>query len=82
MADSSEGFEKCLENVLCILEGKGFKIEEQKKAIRQPIGDCSHAGAPASPNVPNAATQATMTTQVGNEIVMHFLLSFILDFKP
>ena len=39
MADSSEGFEECLENVLCILEGKGFKIRlksEQKKPIRQP----------------------------------------------
>ena len=38
MADSSEGFEECLENVFCILEGKGFKIRlksEQKKAIRQ-----------------------------------------------
>ena len=38
MADSSEGFEECLENVLCILEGKGFKIRlksEQKKVIRQ-----------------------------------------------
>ena len=38
MADSNEGFEKCLENVLCMLEGKGFKIilkSEQKKAIRQ-----------------------------------------------
>ena len=37
MADS-KGFEECLENVLCILEGKGFKIRlksEQKKAIRQ-----------------------------------------------
>ena len=32
MADSSE----YLENVLCILEGKGFKIRlKQKKAIRQ-----------------------------------------------
>ena len=39
MADSSEGSEECLENVLCILEeGKGFKIRlksEQEKAIRQ-----------------------------------------------
>ena len=38
MADTSEGFEECLENVLCILEGKGFKIRlksEQKKVIRQ-----------------------------------------------
>ena len=38
MADSSEGFEECLENVLCMLEGKGFKIRlksEQKKVIRQ-----------------------------------------------
>ena len=38
MADSSERFEECLENVLCILEGKGFKIRlnsEQKKAIKQ-----------------------------------------------
>ena len=26
MADSSEMFEKYLENVLCILEGKGFKV--------------------------------------------------------
>ena len=36
MADSSEEFEECLENLLCILEGKGFKIRlkiEQKKAI-------------------------------------------------
>ena len=36
MADSSERFEECLENVLSILEGKGFKIRlksEQKKAI-------------------------------------------------
>ena len=31
MADSSKEFEECLENVLCILEGKGFekKIEER-----------------------------------------------------
>ena len=31
-------FGECLENVLCILEGKGFKIRlksEQKKAMRQ-----------------------------------------------
>ena len=38
MTDSSEGFEECLENVLCILEGKGFKIRlksEQKQVIRQ-----------------------------------------------
>ena len=38
MADSSEGFEECLDNVFCILEGKGFKIRlksEQKKATRQ-----------------------------------------------
>ena len=38
MADSSEVFEECLKNVLCILEGKGFKIRlmsEQKKVIRQ-----------------------------------------------
>ena len=38
MADSSEGLKECLENVLGILEGKGFKIRlrsEQKKAIRQ-----------------------------------------------
>ena len=38
MADSSEGFEECLENVLCMLEGKGFKIRlksERKKVIRQ-----------------------------------------------
>ena len=38
MADSSEGFQECLENMLCILEEKGFKIKlksEQKKAIRQ-----------------------------------------------
>ena len=38
MADSSEGFEECLENVLCILEGKSFKIRlksEQKNATRQ-----------------------------------------------
>ena len=37
MADRSEGFEECLENVLCIL-GEGFKIRlksEQKKALRQ-----------------------------------------------
>ena len=36
MADSSEGFEECLQNVLCILERKGFKIRlnsEQEKAI-------------------------------------------------
>ena len=26
MADSSEMFEEYLENVLCILEGKGFKV--------------------------------------------------------
>ena len=35
MTDSSEGFEEYLENVLCMLEGKGFKIRlesEQKKA--------------------------------------------------
>ena len=40
MADSSEGFEEYLENVLCILEGKGFKIRlksEQKKATRKLI---------------------------------------------
>ena len=38
MVDSSEGFKECLENVLRLLEGKGFKIRlksEQKKAIRQ-----------------------------------------------
>ena len=38
MADSREGFDECLENVVCILEGKGLKIRlksEQKKAIRQ-----------------------------------------------
>ena len=38
LADSSEGFQECLENMLCILEEKGFKIKlksEQKKAIRQ-----------------------------------------------
>ena len=38
MADSSEGFDEYLENVLRILDGKGFKIRlknEQKKAIRQ-----------------------------------------------
>ena len=38
MADSSGGFEQCLEIVLCILEGNGFKIilkSEQKKAIRK-----------------------------------------------
>ena len=37
MADSVE-FEECLDNMFCILEGKGFKIRlksEQKKAIRQ-----------------------------------------------
>ena len=37
--DSSEvRLEECFENVLCILEGKGFKItlkSEQKKGIRQ-----------------------------------------------
>ena len=36
MADSSEGFEECLENVLCILEEKGFKMRlksEQKKDL-------------------------------------------------
>ena len=36
MADSSEGFEECLENVLCILEGKGFKMrlkKEEKKDL-------------------------------------------------
>ena len=40
MADSSEGFEECLENVLCMLEGKGLKIRlksEQKKAIRKDL---------------------------------------------
>ena len=26
MAYSREGFEECLENVICTLEGKGFKI--------------------------------------------------------
>ena len=34
----NEGFEGCLENVLCVLEGKGSKIKlksEQKKLIRQ-----------------------------------------------
>ena len=38
MADSSEGFKEYLENVLCILERKGFKRRlksEQKKTIRQ-----------------------------------------------
>ena len=38
MADSSMGFEDCLENMPCILKGKGFKIRlksKQKKAIRQ-----------------------------------------------
>ena len=38
MADSSERFEECLENVLCVLEGRGFKISlksEQNKAITQ-----------------------------------------------
>ena len=38
MGDSSESFEECLENVLCILDGKDFKLilkGEQKKAIRQ-----------------------------------------------
>ena len=38
MADSSEGFDEYLENVLRILDGKGFKIRlksEQKKAIKQ-----------------------------------------------
>ena len=38
MADISEGFEECLENVLRLLEGKDFKIRlksEQKKAIRK-----------------------------------------------
>ena len=37
-ADSSDGLEECLENVLYILEGKGFKIRlksEQRKAIRK-----------------------------------------------
>ena len=40
IADSSGRFEEYLENVLCIIEGKGFKIRlksEQKKAIRQYI---------------------------------------------
>ena len=44
MADSSEGFEDCLANVLCILEGKGFKISlksKQKKAMKQLINDLS-----------------------------------------
>ena len=33
MADSSEGFEECLENVLCILEGGRLqnKIEDRAK---------------------------------------------------
>ena len=34
----ARGFEECLENVLCILGGKGFKMRvksEQQKAIRQ-----------------------------------------------
>ena len=38
MADSSDGFEECLENVFSMLEGKGFKIRlmsVQKKDIRQ-----------------------------------------------
>ena len=38
MADSSEGFEECFENVLCILEGKSFKMrlkKEEKNEIRQ-----------------------------------------------
>ena len=38
MADSSEGFEESLHNVLDMLEGQGFKINlkrEQKKAIWQ-----------------------------------------------
>ena len=41
MADSVE-FEECLDNMLCIQEGKGFKIRlksEQKKAIRQPYDE-------------------------------------------
>ena len=43
MADSSEGFDEYLENVLCILVGKGFNIRlktEQKKAI----GSCTNGG--------------------------------------
>ena len=32
MTDSSEGFEECLENVLCILKGKGFKIRLESRA--------------------------------------------------
>ena len=38
MVDSNEGFEECLENVLCKVEGKSFKIRsknEQKKVTRQ-----------------------------------------------
>ena len=40
MAESSEEFEECLENVLCILEGKGFKIRsksEQKNSDKAAV---------------------------------------------
>ena len=41
MADSSEMFEEYLENVLCILEGKGFKVtldDEGMEYVRVGIG--------------------------------------------